>query len=846
MQPLCSDDVRVLVRFSRWRFFRPILIAVAVAAVMAGAGAAWILGDRFVQQQEDLQTRVALQRAEAAASVAEQALLRNLDDMATLQLLAQQWVLLDAATEVADRARLETTLRLLVRDRGERRTPFRSVVILGPDGRLAWSSITDSADFQAADRDYFIALRDGFRGTFLSAPVAGRGTGGIIVLAAQALRDAAGGFGGVMLVGVRPGDLAHALEPLATRPGDVVAVIRRQGELLARVPAVAPASERPAFGAIPAARAPWAAALERDGYYVARGRSAFTNADQFRAARIVAGTNLAVFAAIDAEAALTGIPALRNSIRLSVLGGLAAGLLAVAGGAALSRASRLWVEADALRIGREQVERLHGGLPVAVFLRESMGPRGPSRLLYRGGDIARVTGWTDGRLNGLTDWLPYLAEDTPWIDDCIADALANGSTEYEWRLRQPDGSFRPMSSVLVRISRRADGGGEVVGYTRDLTAQRAATQRADAARAELDQTLAAAPVVVFRGRAQPDASFRKTFISQGIEAMTGWPLATVAKRAGLRAIVDNPGGLDEDIARLLSTGETSGDYRMRCADGRVITVVVTMKAMHRDPDGSTEIVGYIADVTAEREAKARAITSARLASLGEMSAGLAHELKQPLQAITLAATNTQSAVERGDVAAAGQRLQRIIGYARRAADVIEHLRRFARGPETGGEPQPVPVQAAIDGAQSLVASSLRDSMVDLVVTIDDPPPVVMGQLVALEQVLSNLIMNSRDAVTQCGAQDGRRITIDAVTDQAAGLVRLTIGDTGGGLPEAVLARLFQPFVSTKGPDRGTGLGLSICHGLVTGMGGTITAANEGAGAVFRITLPAAPPEAAPA
>nr|WP_286194024.1 ATP-binding protein [Synechococcus sp. CCAP 1479/10] len=227
-----------------------------------------------------------------------------------------------------------------------------------------------------------------------------------------------------------------------------------------------------------------------------------------------------------------------------------------------------------------------------------------------------------------------------------------------------------------------------------------------------------------------------------------------------------------------------------------------------------------------------------------MSAGLAHELKQPLQAITLAATNTQSAVERGDTAAASQRLQRIIGYAKRAAEVIEHLRRFARGPEVGGEPQPVPVKAAIEGAQSLVASSLRDAMVQLVVTLGDPPPVVLGHLVALEQVLSNLIMNARDAVVQTAAEERpRRIEVSAVADASAGLVSITIADTGGGLPDAVLARLFQPFVSTKGPDLGTGLGLSICHGLVTGMGGTISAANEGPGAVFRISLPAAPAQA---
>ena len=80
-------------------------------------------------------------------------------------------------------------------------------------------------------------------------------------------------------------------------------------------------------------------------------------------------------------------------------------------------------------------------------------------------------------------------------------------------------------------------------------------------------------------------------------------------------------------------------------------------------------------------------------------------------------------------------------------------------------------------------------------------------------------------------------------------VRLSVADTGGGIAEEVLSRLFEPFVTTKGPDKGTGLGLSICHGLIKDMGGYIEARNDAEGAVFTITLPAAPsqvePEAAP-
>ena len=118
----------------------------------------------------------------------------------------------------------------------------------------------------------------------------------------------------------------------------------------------------------------------------------------------------------------------------------------------------------------------------------------------------------------------------------------------------------------------------------------------------------------------------------------------------------------------------------------------------------------------------------------------------------------------------------------------------------------------------------------------------MAQLVPLEQVLANLIANARDAFAGRPPGGARRLRIGA--EQEGGQVRITVADTAGGIAQPVLDRLFEPFVTTKDAEKGTGLGLSICHGLVLGMGGTIEARNAGEGAVFSITLAAAPDLAA--
>ncbi|MBX9594243.1 MAG: GHKL domain-containing protein, partial [Roseomonas sp.] len=474
---------------------------------------------------------------------------------------------------------------------------------------------------------------------------------------------------------------------------------------------------------------------------------------------------------------------------------------------------------------------------------------GSSRLTYREGDVCAVTGWRDGSLDSVEDWSSLYDDQAPARPALERQVLREGSAIRRWRIRQPDGGWRDVVMHMQRLSRRADGGGEIVGYLRDASAEQAALARAAAARAEMDETLALAPVVVFRARVWACAGcrrmeqgcFREDFVSRSIEAVTGWSPAALLEAGGLAAILLPADALASGLEAMRQEGRWSADLSARRPDGGTIAVRVTVAVVARVDDSAMDIVGYLADVTAERDAKARAITAARLASLGELSAGLAHELKQPLLAIGLALSNTQQAVERGDLAAVRTRLARASGYVQRAASVVEHLRRFARGADDGAPPVPVPVDQALEGALAVLGGSLRDGGVQLRVSLGDPAPMVLGQQVPLEQVLVNLIGNARDALANLPPDTPRRVRVSAMRD--GDVVAITIDDNAGGIPDAVMARLFQPFVTTKAEDKGTGLGLSVCQGLVQQMGGTIEATNEArdgeTGAVFRIRLPAA-------
>lgn len=241
-------------------------------------------------------------------------------------------------------------------------------------------------------------------------------------------------------------------------------------------------------------------------------------------------------------------------------------------------------------------------------------------------------------------------------------------------------------------------------------------------------------------------------------------------------------------------------------------------------------VKTVSDITRERVAEAQAEANARLAAVGEMAAGLAHELRQPLTTLVLAATNASRLAERGDMRGTVEKLEKIIAQGMRASDLIEHLRQFARGWDTAQGVVPVQLAEAVDGARILVGNSLKEDGIAIALELGEPPPIVLGRKLAIEQVLVNLLMNARDALSSLPPGRDRRVrlTVSGNTEE----IELRVADTGGGIPAEIMPRIFQPFVTSKGPDRGTGLGLSICRGLMSTIGGSISVTNEAEGACF--------------
>jgi C4-dicarboxylate-specific signal transduction histidine kinase len=189
-----------------------------------------------------------------------------------------------------------------------------------------------------------------------------------------------------------------------------------------------------------------------------------------------------------------------------------------------------------------------------------------------------------------------------------------------------------------------------------------------------------------------------------------------------------------------------------------------------------------------------------------------------------------------------QKLQRISSQTKRASAIIDHMRIFGR--DALEDAAPVSVKDAVINATDFVREQLRLSEIELDLRLMETCRNTNGHPIQLEQVILNLLTNARDAIEEksknvADKKKDNRITVQLDDSLSSGLLTLIVRDTGGGIPEEVVNRIFDPFYTTKEIGKGTGVGLSIAYGIITGMGGNITARNMDGGAEFVVTLPVA-------
>ena len=278
----------------------------------------------------------------------------------------------------------------------------------------------------------------------------------------------------------------------------------------------------------------------------------------------------------------------------------------------------------------------------------------------------------------------------------------------------------------------------------------------------------------------------------------------------------------------------------RAADGPV--TLLTSRGRHLQLrrqllEGRNTIL-TLTDTTEDYQRQMQLEQSTKLATLGEMAAGIAHELNQPLNAIKLTALNLlriHGASKDKAVAQMPAKLEQIAAQVDRAATITDHMRQSAR--QAGEEEAVAVLSEVVANSYLLVESGFRLEDIEFRAELAADLPVCKIHPVRLEQVLLNLLTNAKDAfVEREVAKDGRWIRVATVaTDEDS--VTLEVEDSAGGIPTEIIDRVFDPFYTTKDVGKGTGLGLSISYGILNDAGGRLSVTNTPKGARFRLVLP---------
>ncbi len=310
--------------------------------------------------------------------------------------------------------------------------------------------------------------------------------------------------------------------------------------------------------------------------------------------------------------------------------------------------------------------------------------------------------------------------------------------------------------------------------------------------------------------------------------VVGRPVVDLVADADREKLLNALGATFEGVASRLEVS-FQNDTVSRATPTRRIVAVAMSKLPEADPP-SVLIVGR--DVTAEREMRVRLMESDRLAAVGELVAGVAHEVNNPLSSISAFA---QLLLRDGGLNA-GQRdsIEVIKSETLRASQVVKDLLAFARRSEPQREP--LDLNAVIQRTLRLRGYQLTSNKIHVETDLANELPPVVGDARQLQQVCLNLVTNAIQAMATTGAPG----TLSITTKREGPHVVLEMHDTGPGIPDGAKAHIFEPFFTTKGEGEGTGLGLSVSYGIVTSHGGTIEVpSTSSAGTTFRVTLPSA-------
>ena len=296
----------------------------------------------------------------------------------------------------------------------------------------------------------------------------------------------------------------------------------------------------------------------------------------------------------------------------------------------------------------------------------------------------------------------------------------------------------------------------------------------------------------------------------------------------------------EDYASEIKSSNIVNKAKHLRRDGQ--TIYVNIRISSSEYAGQNVLLVTTSDITKRLTAEQQLIQTSKMATLGEMATGVAHELNQPLSVIKTASNFLIKKVRKNE-AIQDEILktlaEEIDGHVDRAARIINHMREFGRKSDI--EREKVRVNEALEKALEIFNQQLKLREINVVKELQKDLPPILANPNRLEQVFINLLINARDAIDEKSGKADQECVAKEIflrTSLKNGMVNVEVKDTGTGIPKPILDKIFEPFFTTKNVGKGTGLGLSISYGILQDYGGRIKVeTTEGEGSTFIIQFP---------
>ena len=353
--------------------------------------------------------------------------------------------------------------------------------------------------------------------------------------------------------------------------------------------------------------------------------------------------------------------------------------------------------------------------------------------------------------------------------------------------------------------------------------------------------------MAYRRDSTPDTPM--AFVSEGCRALSGFPAQVFAegRKDWLDLVhVDDKERVTAGIGDALSAGDSFEiEYRITDADGKVRWMWERGRAVPSEVDNHLHLEGFVSDTTEQRAAESEArehrehlAHADRLNMLGEMATGIAHEINQPLTAISLFVQAGGRLANDRHFEKLPEIFDKLIQHAHRASAVIERMQNMARRHESAREK--IHCKDLVRDVVKLAEAEARIRGIAIEIDTEIGLPYVAVDSVQIQQVALNLLRNGMESMQQVDCRNGNIIGLTA-KQQDDGSIEFAVVDSGAGVADETVEKLFAPFSTTK--KSGMGMGLSISRVIVTAHGGRLDFRNsKDGGATFFFTLPPAESE----